>query len=277
MQFSFVMFAEPVVLDLSRSHSLEDILESKLDFREIPGGTKERDFAFKDQEIMILLPGNRSFQQKVVLGTIDSENDMLTRVSTYGNVMPHEEAIQVVNKFHNNFNLPLENFYLWESANRSKVRNAEPYSVSANLNFYPRLSLGIKKSMNGQYPWVIQLSISWDWEKHRDWNEERVWRELPLPEISKISLNPPSGLTYYRKDAYKDTLIQQTEYEQELTDKGIVLPHLQKRPNPPITIPQEVTKPTKGGSLKKPTPTLLIICIVLLVLSGGLLLRKSRK
>lgn len=160
--------------------------------------------------------------------------------------------------FHRTFDLPLDRFEDWEKENRDKVRNADPYSVSANLKYYPRVTLGVNKSMNGLYPWVIQLSISWDWDKHQDWDEARVWNELSALGNSMISLNPPSGESYERKTAYKEILKIQSEYERELAEEGALPPRLQSTPDKQ---PEESGTDTDNANDDKPNPSLLIIIV----------------
>ena len=206
--------AAPVVLDLSHSHTVADLKRSGLQVKEIAGGLHGQAYSFQNQEVTILLPGGRSITQNMVLGTIDTKEDSLTELYMYGDVMPHDQAVQVERMFHESFGLPLDRLNLWDARNRDKTRNGEPYSISANLNFYPRVGVGIKSGMNDLYPWIISSSLSWHWDEHRNWNEERSWRELPPPTIAAISLNPPSGVKYDLGDAYRGILAWQAVHEQ---------------------------------------------------------------
>jgi len=275
--FAIMANAAPVVLDLSRSHSVEDLKRSGLRVKEIAGGLHGQAYSFQNQEVEILLPAGRSFRQKVALGTIDTRDSQLTRLSMYGGVMPHDEAIQVMRMFLESFDLSVTPFDEWEAQNRGKIRNAEPYSASANLRFYPRVSLGLGPSMNGLYPWVIELLISWDWDKQRDWNEERAWRELPPPTVASISLNPPSGQRYERGDAYKETLEAQAQFEKELAAKG-------SAPTPTMTpvtsapTPMPKASPVVQAEQSKSFPWSWIIgAILLLAVAGGIFMKFLRK
>jgi hypothetical protein len=235
--------AAPVRVDLSRSHTIEDLRGSGLLLNEIRGGTDEQDFSFQNQEIEVLLPGGRIIRQFVELGIVDSKKGLLSRFSITGEVMPHEQAVQVAKMFHESFGLSLNQLNEWDAENSQRIRDGEPYSMSANLNFYPRIGVAIKPSMNGLYPWVISLSVSWDWSKHRDWSEERAWRELAAPANAAISLNPPSGLKYDRRKAYKEALEAQAKFEQELAAKGRA------------STPETNSRPTSLKVTPKPSPT----------------------
>lgn len=261
--------AAPVVLDLSRSHMVDDLKKSGLVMKEISGGTGEQDFAFENQEVEIRLPGGRSIQQMVILGIIDSKDDLLTRFSITGDVMPHDQAIQVAKIFHQSFGLETSELDAWYKNNIGKVRNAEPYSISANLKFYPRIGITIRQSMNDLYPWVIGLSISWEWDKQRDWNEERVWSELPPSAIAVISLNPPSGQKYERRDAYKESLEEQKSFEQELAAKGQApTPTMTPSSSSPTATPKS-SLVVQAESLKSFSWSWIIVAIFLLIVTGG--------
>ena len=269
--------ANSIVLDLSRSHTVEDLNKSGLTVSEIAGGLHGQSYSFQNQNIKILLPGGRKIEQSVTLGTINTKQDQLSQISMYGGIMPHDQTFQVAKIFHQSFGLQTSELDAWYKHNIGKVRNAEPYSVSANLKFYPRVGITIRSSMNGLYPWVIALSISWDWDKQRDWNEERVWREFPPPAITAISLNPPSGLKYERRDAYKETLKEQKEFEQEQVE--------QRQTSTPVissNLTLSVTSPKSSPAVQmeslSPFPwSWIIVAILLLIVAGGVIIRFLRK
>ncbi len=224
--FCVSALASPVVIDLSRSHTVDDLKKSGLVMREIGGGTDEHDFTFKNQEVEIRLPGGRSIRQKVKLGIIDTKDGFLNELSMSGDVMPHEQAVLVARSFNLSFGLPDDDLNQWNLHNLGQISDGNPYSISANLRFYPRVGMGIKPSMNALYPWVIRLVISWDWDKQRDWNEDRAWREFPASTNAAISFNPPSGQKYERRDAYKESLAAQAKLEQKLALKNWLKPWL---------------------------------------------------
>jgi hypothetical protein len=203
---SQLSWASPAVLDLSRSHSVDDLKRSGLDWKEIAGGTGERDFVFENQEVTILLPVGRSICQRVELGIVDTKDGLLTRLSMTGGVMPQNQAFQVAMGFVGGFDLPTSGLLEWDERNRGKQFGADGFSASPGLAYFPTVGISLDSSMNRLYPWVIRFEVEWGWREQRDWNEERAWRELPTPATGQISLNPPSGQTYDRKDAFKETL-----------------------------------------------------------------------
>lgn len=274
--FAIMANAAPVVLDLSRSHSVEDLKRSGLRVKEIAGGLHGQAYSFENQDIELLLPRGRSVKQTVVLGTIDTKEGYLTDLFMYGNVMPQDQAVKVAHEFIKTFGLSLGPLNKWETQNRDKARNGEPFSVSANLNFYPRIGIGIKPSMNGLYPWVVNLSLSWSWDKQRDWNEDRVWRELPPPAATAISLDPPSGQTYERREAYKESLEEQAKFEKELATKGATSTPTATHSNP--TKATQKPSPVVQSEPSKSSPLPWIIgAILLLAVAGGILLKLRRK
>ena len=202
-----IVCASPAVLDFSRSHSVEDLSRSGLVLNEIGGGgTGEKDFAFEKQDVRILLPGGRSIDQWVEQGIIDTKNDLLTQISISGGVMPQDQAFQVAQSFHRSFNLPLDDLNAWNKRNLGKQSRLDSFDSSFASDYYPMVALAIDRSVNKLYPSKVRLLIQWDRKGQRDWNEERVWRELPPPANAAISLNPPSGKRYERRDAYKGVL-----------------------------------------------------------------------
>jgi hypothetical protein len=269
--FAVMASAAPLLLDLSRSHSIETLKRSGIRVNEIAGGLRGQAYLFENLEIEILLPGGRSFKQAVVLGTIDTKDGEITRLYMSGGVMPHDEAIEVMRLFHERFYLPMDSFDAWETRNRGKIRNAEPYSVSTNERFYPRVSLGMDVSMNGLYPWVIGLLISWDWEKQRDWNEERAWREMPPSKDSAISLDPPSGQKHQRREAYKESLNEQAKFEKELAAKG------QTRPPSMTSAPPQSPLVVEPMQSKISSIPWVIGAILLIAVAVGVLFKFRRK
>jgi hypothetical protein len=263
--------AAPVVVDLSRSHTVDDLKRSGLRITKIAGGLHGQAYSFQNQEVVIRLPAGRSITQNVVLGTIDTKEDELTDLFMYGEVMPHDQALQVATLFHQSFGLPLHQLGNWGAQNKQKIRDGEPYSISANMNFYPRTGIAIKPSMNGLYPWVISFSLSWEWDKQRDWNEERASRELPPPTTASLSLNPPSGQKYERRDAYKETLEAQAQFEKELAAKGPA-PAPTMTPSSPAPISTPKSSPVGQSEPQQSTTWPWIIgAILLLAVVGGIL------
>lgn len=263
-----MLTAEPLLLDLSRHHNLDEILDSKLDVREIPSIPGRRQFSFKNQEIQILLPGGRSINQYVELGVIDAEKGLLRRISITGRVMPQAQAFHVATNFHESFNIPTDKLKAWSSENKDNAISRRAFGTTAGWDYYPRTSLAVESSGNKLYPWVIRCLIEWGRNEQEEWSEERVWEELSPPAKPKISLNPPSGLTYDRKDAYKEIREEQEAYERELAEQGITLPHLQPTPGLSDGIPNEGSKPKENNTPILLLPIIIICFLSLLIIMG---------
>lgn len=269
--------ASPNVLDLSKSHSVNDLKRSGLVLKELAGGSGGRDFSFKNQEVIILLPGGRSIQQWVELGIIDTETDLLTRLSITGGVMPQEQAFQVAKLFLQNFNLPMAGLDEWNKRNQNNDFRGDGFGATSGWGYYPRISLAIDRSVNKLYPWVVRCEMEWGRREQRDWNEERVWRELPPPTVAAISLNPPSGQKYERRDAYKESLEEQAKFEKDLASKDQALSPT-AMPSPSLTNPPPEPSPIVPSESPKSYPWSWIIGAILFVaLIGGVLIKLLRK
>jgi hypothetical protein len=273
-------WASPTVLDFSRSHTMEDLRQSGLEISEMYSGVFES-YSFKNQEVEIRLPAGRSIHHNIELGIIDTKNKQLVRISMTGDVMPHDQAYKVAMLFHKSFGLSQNSLTQWEIVNRGKIRNGEGYSISANLNYYPRISFGIDPSINGLYPWVVNLLISWDWDKQREWNEERAWRELPPPssQLATISLNPPSGSKYERKEAYKKEIAETEALRAKLRAEG-KLAAVQESPTVKTLKPESTAEPVQA-SLAQPSPSTpawpWAVGLLLLAVMGGVWWKFLRK
>jgi hypothetical protein len=277
MWLSQLSWASPVVIDLSRSHSFEDLKRSGLALKEIAGGKGERDFVFENQKVKILLPGGRSIQQQVELGIVDTKDGLLTRLSMTGGVMPQEQAYQVAKSFLQNFNLPKANLEEWNTQNQGRQFGRNSFGASSGWGFYPRVGLAISSSVNKLYPWVVRCEMEWGRREQRDWNEERVWRELPPPKAAAISLDPPSGQTYDRREAYKESLEEQARFEKELAAKGQAsTPTMTPNASAPTTTPKPTPVVQAESSKSFPWPW-IIGAILLLTMTGAIFIKLRRE
>jgi len=210
--FSVNLWSDPplfatntITLDFTKSHSTEHFKNSGMKFTDISNSSIQS-FSYQNQILRLILPNGRILKQNVELGIADAKDNELLQLTTAGVIMPHDEAYKVATKIHRNLGLATDKLDQWYLEEMDKGRNAKGYSISANERLYPRVSMAIQSSMNEKYPWVIALKISWNWRKHEDWDEDRAARENPPPppEYATISLEPPSGNVYARKDAYRD-------------------------------------------------------------------------
>jgi hypothetical protein len=266
-----VVRAEPVILDFSLSHTVEDLQKSGLEIREIVVGSGQT-YSFMNQEVEIRLPAGRTIRQSDVSGIINAKGGILTEYSMTGDVMPQDQAVKVAQAFIKTFGLSPNTLNQWETQNRD-AQNVEAFSISANLNFYPRIGIGIKPSMNGIYPCVVSFSLSWNWDKQRDWNEQRAWQELspPLSQFASISLNPPSGLKYERREAYKEIIAENEALQAKLKNE----------PSPTSIQPANVETKTVAQPIpvteSEPNRLLILGAVMAVLLGGGGLIWLLRK
>jgi hypothetical protein len=194
--------AAPVVLDFSRSHTMEDVRRSGLKVTELGGLTYSKFYHFESQEVSVVLPGRREFHLFVKDGFFTVSNGALRDFDLCGGVVPQDQVRLVAASFCQSFDLSKLKLEEWYARNAGTIHSSDTIGFSPNLAYYPLVTLRASDSMNPRYPWTLAFHIVWNDERQRDWSEERVWAELALPSHKVISLNPPSGLKYNRADAY---------------------------------------------------------------------------
>ena len=195
----------PVVLDFSRSHTIEDVQRSGLKVK-LLAGYKGSHLAYvfeEESDIVVILPGGRKISQKITIALIDAKDGILTHLDLRGGVMPQDQAYEVAGKFCDSFNLPRDKLEGWYQRNLGQQYSVDRLGLSPNASYYPRVTLGVSAGYSKLYPWCVYLLVTWNWSVHSGWDEGRAWREFPEPSIPEISLNPPSGLKYDVADDFK--------------------------------------------------------------------------
>lgn len=196
--------AAPAVLDFSRSHTMEDVRRSGLNFKRLSDLGHSVAYVYEeDRDIVVLLPGGRKISQRITIAHLNENEGILTRLELRGGVMPQDQAYQVAGTFCDSFNLSHDKLEGWYQRNLGRQYSVEDLGLSPNAGYYPRVTLGIGPSFNKLYPYRLVLLVTWNWDRYRGWDEERAWREFFAHGIAEISLNPPSGLKYDRADAHK--------------------------------------------------------------------------
>jgi hypothetical protein len=197
--------AAPVVLDFSRSHTIEDVRRSGLKIKLLIGYKGSHlAYVFEEEtDVVVLLPCGRKISQKIKIALIDATDGILTHLDMRGGVMPQDQAYQVAGMFCDSFNLPREKMESWYHRNLGQQYSVDRLGLSPNASYYPRVSLVVGPGYSNLYPWCVNLLVTWNWDKHTGWDEVRASREFSAPAISEISLNPPSGLRYEIADDFK--------------------------------------------------------------------------
>lgn len=261
------------VLDLSHSHTIEDLRKSGLPIREIAGGGDVRSYLFSSQEVEVMLPGGKRISQSVELGVVDTRDGKVLRLFTKGAAMPHEQAVEVARGFHAGFGLPVSALEKWDVQIRAGTRGMEGYSVSPLQGYYPLVSVAFNSSLNGLYPWVICFEADWGWREQVGWDEARAWRELSFSPSAGISLNPPSGLKYDRRDAYQAVLKAQADYEKKVAQRQGVGASAEKR-----DAKQETDASPVHSDRESPGAYLWAFPAIVVLIAGGLFVKRlSRK
>ena len=196
--------AAPAVLDFSRSHTIEDVRRSGLNFKRLSDLGHSVAYVYEeDRDIVVLLPGGRKLSQRISIAHLKEKDGVLTRLSLHSGVMPQNQAYQVAGTFCDSFSLSHDKLEAWYQINLGKKYDNEPLNISADDKYYPAVDLELFPSFSTTYPWSMRFHIQWNWTEHRGKDEEYTWREFPTPAIPEISLNPPSGLKYDRADDFK--------------------------------------------------------------------------
>ena len=196
--------AAPAVLDLSRSHTMEDVRRSGLNFKRLSDLGHSVAYVYEeDRDVVVLLPGGRKISQRISIAHLKEKDGILTRLALHGGVTPQDQAYQVAGTFCDSFNLSHDKLEAWYQLNFGKKYDNEPLNISADDKYYPAVALELFPSFSTTYPWSIRFHIQWNWTEHRGKDEEQTWRDFPAPAMPEISLNPSSGLKYDRADDFK--------------------------------------------------------------------------
>lgn len=205
-------------IDFSKSHSLQLLEESELQFEEntLPSATR-RSFSLSKQNLLIRLPAGRTIQQKIETGSVIAENGLLQSFSTTGQILPLEDAYKVAKQAHLAFAMPLDRLENWYHEASDPERRAASFGNVAP-NHYPALHIQIHRSMNPRYPWFVRLSMGWISPRHKDWDEARAEDENASPPevLAIVSLDSPSGKIYNAAEAFEHLNDAQKKLDKEL-------------------------------------------------------------
>jgi hypothetical protein len=279
------------VLDFSRSHSAEQLLQSKVDYEADTSklGVR-RTFDLAPQSVVLRLPGGRELSQRIEWGSINSQDHALSSFSFAGPVLPLDEAIAVARNFHFAFRIPTERLEAWKRTALEKGVDAAVFTTNVP-NHFPAVGIEIRQSANPLYPWFVTFGGGWIAPRHAGWDEERAERENPAPPngMEQVSLDAPSGRIYKSEDAYVGLVQQQRELDKRLgqvrDENGqLISPDRKKtqtdspKPSAPSQ-PQATAAATKGGNLPPRAQTSMWVAIAAFLgaVAGWLVFRSKRK
>jgi len=209
---------EVIKMDFTKSHTLEDIkgLEVFNMYQRSVDG--DESYYAKDVNLSISLPGGQQIGTATQSVMIRARADgSIHNIELLGPIMPQEEAYNAGKRLYSAFSIPYERLENWRMAVEAEVGAPKTVANAQGL-YYPHIFIEIRHSMNRLYPWTILMSLGWideDEEKHNEsWGLENNPR--PPAGLETVSLEPPSGRTYSRADAWDEANRRQEELDKRL-------------------------------------------------------------
>jgi hypothetical protein len=215
----FVARGQEVRMDFSRSHTLNDIvgLELMRLFQTSKNGDKS--YFSTNPEILISLPSGQKIVTKTQSLEVRAKADgTLIYVRILGPIMPLDEVYETSKILYSVFGVPHDRLEKWKSIADSEGSSAQTVLGGNYDGMYPPVYINVMHSMNKLYPWTISLSFGWNQIKD-DQRDEAWGREnnpKPPPGLEIVSLEPPSGKTYDRADAWVEANRRQDELDKKL-------------------------------------------------------------
>lgn len=206
-------------MDFRNSHTLDDIvgLEFMKLFQE--SGSGDKSYYSKKSEIIISLPSGQKVATKTQSLKVQAKADgTLIYVRILGPIMPLDEVYEGVKKLYSAFSIPHDRLEKWKSIADSEGGSAKAMLGGNYDGMYPPVYINATHSMNDLYPWAISLSFGWN-QLEDDQRDEAWGREnnpQPPPGLEVVSLEPPSGKTYDRADAWVEANRRQNELDKKL-------------------------------------------------------------
>lgn len=272
-------FGVPVI-DLSKDHSIERVKESGAEYKVFESRIKF--IRITKQDLIIRLPGGRSYSMRVDRSRYSYDDEgIITSASFYTEVMPTEEAAELMRIFKRSFSYSTTDVDRW-LADVDAGKDSFPfkfkdmgYGTAIGEN-YPKIQFLSKSSANPIYKWNFALNLEWhDRDYPEGWNETQAAIQNPKPPAGYevVSLNPPSGRFYSRKEgleiAYDIDLDKKPEVNAE--------PSKANRPEPTIEETTKiVTAEPKEETIQKHANWWLWLIGAVIVVGGIVLLRPKR-
>jgi hypothetical protein len=210
---------QTIEMDFRDSHTLENIrgLEKMKLFQ--TSTNVEKSYYSENFEVSILLPADQKIQTKTQSLKVQAKADgTLIYVQMLGPIMPLDEAYEAGKRLYSAFSVPHDRLEKWKSIADSEGSSAQTVLGGNYDGMYPPVYINVMHSMNKLYPWTISLSFGWNQIKD-DQRDEAWGREnnpKPPPGLEIVSLEPPSGKTYDRADAWVEANRRQDELDKKL-------------------------------------------------------------
>jgi hypothetical protein len=200
---SSAIYAQTTI-DFKHSHDIQTILSSGIKLIEFSGDPGFLYHKGNNSVLLFRLPGGQEIQSNVESAYIHVLPDgKLSSFSFHSQILPIDEAYQIVHDLHNALNISPERLDQWLSENKTETKRTKTFS-NGQRNYFPGVYIEILSSMNRLYPWYINVEFSWKNEKND--NRDEIWgatNNFRAPEgFRRILIDSPSGKIYDRKDAY---------------------------------------------------------------------------
>lgn len=214
------------LIDFSEDNSVERIIESGIEYTIFEG--RNRFIRIEDQDVKIRFPGGRAYELRVDRGSFDlNDQNRIVSSRLITELMPTQEAGELMRIFKRSFAARTSDVDRWFS-DVQEEKHKQPLKFD-NMGYgtgigehYPKIQLISKRSQNPTYEWNFVLNLEWHSGDYPEgWNEEKAAVHNPKPPsgYEVVSLNPPSGRFYSRKEgfeiAYGIDLDQQSEADTE--------------------------------------------------------------
>ncbi len=274
LSYSFHSYAvdNPILLDFSHSHYLDDVLKSGLKVKEDAAETSiRRTFTIAEgQNVLLRFPGGLELSQRNDEGgTMNVEsNGILKYIYFYGQILPVEEVYPLSKQLHQALNIPLERLNDWGKNIQGKIGSQAQSYTNGTHGYYPNVDVEIRHSMSLYYPWKIGITLGWNIDDEaKNWDEKWGEAHNPRPPIGleHISLNSPSGKTYSRKDEFRELNAKQEALDKKL---GQVRDAEGRLVHPPMIPTPTVEKVEAPAATPSPSYWYIWLLLILVALIG---------
>ena len=280
-------FAETHVIDLSESHRKEAVTESGVEFTVTDPWISPEE----GEDIRLVFPGGREIEFRVNRGDFRIQDDgEMSYASLYSELMPAEEAAEVMRSFKRSIGQSTEDVDRWmEEVDQGKHYQRlafDPLSAGTGWNHYPAISLRAKSSLAPVYEWELSFYVQWTPDFFpEDWGEEKAAIHNPKPPegLERISLNPPSGKFYSRKEAFeidRERIISEMSSESKNVSQTEAESPVEPTPTERIneSLPSETVEVIEQSTGEKSAPLIWpwIVGVLILLTALGLVLTRKK-
>lgn len=252
------LFAADFSFDFRESHNLGEVLENPHTLPLLEDrGERGKIFYIKNASIEVILPGGQTIRTTSQGLMIDvTPEGTITVFKISGPIMPLDEVYEASKILYSVFDVPHDRLEKWKSIADSEGSSAQTVLGGNYDGMYPPVYINVIHSVNKLYPWTISLSFGWNQIKNdqRDEAWGRKNNPKPPPGLEVVSLEPPSGKSYDRSDAWVDANRRQEELDKKL---GQVRGPDGQLISSPQDLPKERAEKSRSSIDVKPTDVII--------------------